>query len=202
MLPAAATTTGEPVNRPDEARRVEDVQPAWIDGVAGEEDPAIAVVVGDGSLTRPGSCQAIENPAAEIDFGPPTQFFVGEAEVRPRSVALGADYHGVGPACELAVSGGVVGMRMRMEDEMPMSPGRRVAGEPAVDDRVHGATQGKPGIPRSAGVDQECSGASEEEKHERRLVMDSHVLAQDVGVLVIGWTWMSGSVLYLEASEP
>ena len=52
------------VNRPDEARPVEDVQPTWVDGVAGEEDPAIAVVVGDGSLMVPRSCQAIENPAA------------------------------------------------------------------------------------------------------------------------------------------
>ena len=32
----------------------------------------------------------------------------------------------------------------------------------------------------------ERSGASEEEEHERRLVMDGHVLAQYVGVLVVG----------------
>src|SRR4029079_1356687 len=87
--------------RPDEARPVEDVQPTWVDGVAGEKDPAIAVVVGDGSLMVPGSCQAVESPAAEIDFGHQLGF-VGEAEVRPRSIALGADYHSVGPVRELA----------------------------------------------------------------------------------------------------
>jgi hypothetical protein len=132
----------EPVNRPDEARPVEDVQPTWVDGVAGEKDPAIAVVVGDGSLMVPGSCQAIENPAAEIDFGHRLGF-VGEAEVRLRSVALGADYRGVGPVRELAVSSGVVGMRMRMKDEQPVVSGMRLAGQPAVDDRVHGAAQRK-----------------------------------------------------------
>src|SRR6185312_14144213 len=58
--------------------------------------------------------------------------FVGEAEVRPRSIALGADYHSVGPVRELAVSGGVVGMRMRVKDEQPVVSGMRVASQPSM----------------------------------------------------------------------
>jgi hypothetical protein len=37
-----------------------------------------------------------------------------------------------------------------------------------------------------AGVEQEGPGGSEEQEHERRLVVDRLVLAKDVGVLVAG----------------
>src|SRR5262249_1696983 len=128
---------GQPVNRPDKAGPVEDVEPAGVDGVAGEKDPGVAVVVGDGSLMVPGRCQAVQYAAAEIDLGY-RPGLVGEAEVRPRSVACGAHDHGAGPAGELAIGGRVVGMRVRMEDEQPVVPGTGMAGQPAVDDRIDG----------------------------------------------------------------
>src|SRR5215469_7657769 len=116
---------GEPVDRPDEARPVEDVQAAWVDGVAGEQDPAIAVVVGDRRLVVPGSCEAVENTAAEIDLDRRLEL-AGEAKIWPRGIAFRADYHGVGPIGELAIGRGVVSVRVRMEDEQPVVVRMRV----------------------------------------------------------------------------
>ena len=39
------------------------------DGVAGEQDPGVSVVVGDGRLVMPGRGQAVEHPAAQIVVG-------------------------------------------------------------------------------------------------------------------------------------
>src|ERR1700689_2308299 len=51
----------EPVNRTDEARPVEDVQAARVDGVPGEQDPAVAVVEGDRRLVVPRRCETVKN---------------------------------------------------------------------------------------------------------------------------------------------
>ena len=59
--------------------------------------------------------------------------------------------------------------------------------QPALDDRIDGPAQREELRARgSTGVEKEGSGAAEQQEHERRLVMDRLVLAQDVGVLVAG----------------
>jgi hypothetical protein len=61
-----------------------------------------------------------------------------------------------------------------------------VLGQPRVGDRVNSSPQRKVfGVCRGAGVERERPGSSEQQEHERRLEVDRHVLAQDVGVLVV-----------------
>jgi hypothetical protein len=63
----------------------------------------------------------------------------------------------------------------------------RVAGQPAIHDRVNGAAQREePRIGGGTGVEQDSPAGAEQQEHERRLVVHRLVLAQDVGVLVAG----------------
>src|SRR5947208_2443771 len=79
--------------------------------------------------------------------------------------------------------GGTGGGRVR--NERPVVGRVWMPGRPAVDDRIDGGAQREElRVRGSAGVQQEGPGGSEEQEHERRLVVDRLVLAKDVGVLV------------------
>ena len=100
-------------------------------------------------------------------------------------LAFRADHPGAAPIGELAIGRGVVRMRMRVEDEQPVTVRMRVTGQPFLHDRIDGPAQRTNSRVRgSTGIEQEGPGSPEEEEHERRFVADRHVLTQDVGVLV------------------
>src|SRR5215467_9146865 len=177
---------GEPVDRTCEGRPVADVQASRVDGVAGEQEPGVTVVVGDRRLVVPRCGEAVDNAAAEVDLGHGLGL-PGESEVRPRRLTCRADDDGVGPPGELAVSRDVVTVRVCVQDQQPVVIRMRMTGQPAADDRIDGAPQREELRARgSTGVEKEGSGAAKEQEHERRLVVDRLVLAQDIGVLVAG----------------
>jgi hypothetical protein len=84
----------------------------------------------------------------------------------------------------LTIAGDVVAVGMAVQNEqwvvlpgMPLQPCRHQV----IDHRSQREELGRRG---GAGVDQDRTVAAEHQEHERRLVVDRHVLPQDHGVLV------------------
>ena len=80
----------------------------------------------------------------------------------------------------------MVPVRMGMQDKEPVA-GAGMGGKPGFHEAVDNAAQREEvrGC-GGAGIDEHGPGVAEQQEHERRLIVDRHVLAQDERVLVAG----------------
>src|SRR6476646_8353545 len=139
--------------------------------------------------------EGLQNPATQID-GSDVVCVARKAEEFPRGIFVGLDKNGVGTVGELFVSRDVVAVCMRVKDQQPVAVAG-VATEPGLDESVDDPAERKEvrccGRP---GVEKYCALLSEQQKQERRLVVDRLVLPCGCVGCVLGsvamvvWVWV------------